>query len=374
MKILIIGGGIGGLATAGFLEQKGYDVTLIERAAKFGHIGFGLSIWDETESLLEKLGLNSEIRNKGYMLPWFELRDKRGCAIDYRKYKDPIDRGPIMIERSVLLEAMVKNLRTTKLLLETTVKELKNGKNKVEIELSNGTKEVYNLVIAADGIDSEIRERIFGPGKRHFYGWSVRSFWVPDNLLDLRGAIIVSKEKIGLGIFPVKNKHFVVTYEYNPERVKCSLPVVEDFPSAFGWSKELLAEVTKEAREGREFYGHLSYVPSGNWYKERVVLIGDAAHGFSPVGGYGANMAIEDGYVLAEELAKIEGDNLDLALSNFVKRRSPRLKNVIFTNQYLDQIFFIESIFLINVRDILGHILPVQWIRKTLKRMRKDTI
>ncbi len=371
MKILIVGGGIGGLATAGFLEQKGFEVTLIERAPQFGHIGFGLSIWEEGYALLKKLGVSEEIKNKGYALPWYEMRGRHGHLVEFRNFKIPTEPPPLMIERSVLLDAMVKNLRTTKLFLETTIKELRNGKNAVWVELSNGIEETYDLLIAADGINSEIRDRIFGTGKSNFYDWSARSFWIPDHLLSTKGATVVSIEKIGFGIFPLKDKHFIVMYEYNPERVKRSLPAIDDFLPIFGWDKELAREITKESREDREYYGPLSYVPLGDWYSQRIILIGDAAHGFSPVAGMGANMAIEDGYVLAEELAKGDPDS---ALKNFAKRRNSRLKSIISTNRFLDKVFFIRSAFFVSIRDILAWLFPIQRIRKVVKKMRNNAI
>jgi 2-polyprenyl-6-methoxyphenol hydroxylase-like FAD-dependent oxidoreductase len=70
------------------------------------------------------------------------------------------------------------------------------------------------------------------------------------------------------------------------------------------------------------FVGPAEEVPDIHWRQSRIVLIGDAAHALSPAFGQGANLAIEDALVLAEELAST--DNLDAALDAFVARREPR--------------------------------------------------
>jgi 2-polyprenyl-6-methoxyphenol hydroxylase-like FAD-dependent oxidoreductase len=72
------------------------------------------------------------------------------------------------------------------------------------------------------------------------------------------------------------------------------------------------------------FVGPAEEVPDIHWRRSRVVLIGDAAHALSPSFGQGANLAIEDGLVLADELATAD-DDVDAALDAFVARREPRV-------------------------------------------------
>ncbi|MCE9548796.1 FAD-dependent oxidoreductase [Candidatus Nomurabacteria bacterium] len=81
MKILIIGGGIGGLATAGFLEKKGFEVHLVERAPEFKHIGFSMTLFPNGRRLLRELGIDDGVGKAGYELPWFELADAKGHMV-----------------------------------------------------------------------------------------------------------------------------------------------------------------------------------------------------------------------------------------------------------------------------------------------------
>ncbi len=105
MKILIVGGGIGGLAAAGFLEKKGFDVTLIERAPEFKHIGFGMGLYSNGRRMLHELGIGEEVSQKAYEVPWIEMIDAHGHIVvqkvyfsDLKKFGEP----PIAIERASL--------------------------------------------------------------------------------------------------------------------------------------------------------------------------------------------------------------------------------------------------------------------------------
>ena len=113
MKILIIGGGIGGLAAAAFLERKGFSVTLIERAPEFKHIGFGMSVFGNGRKMLKELGIEKEVVQEGYEIPWLKIIKPDGSIVGA-----PIDftglvrvgEPTITIERAALQGALLKNL------------------------------------------------------------------------------------------------------------------------------------------------------------------------------------------------------------------------------------------------------------------------
>lgn len=380
MKILIIGGGIGGLAAAGFFEQKGFDATLIERAPEWKHIGFGLSLWENGRGLLEKLGVDKKVADEGYEMPWMELADKTGRTLfsrDILDFEGRRDKPVIIVERTILHDALVKNLKTTEVRLGTTVKELKNEKDKAHVKFSDGTQHAFDLVVAADGVNSQVRENIFGPRQSRFYGWSVRSFWVPEHIPVARGSFFLSKEKITMGMFPINKKCFVVMYEYNPKRIDHPPLRIEDFLPYLtkrGWTEDHVRYLIKEAHEGRQYYDHLRRIKLGPWHRNRVALLGDARHGFSPIAGMGANMAIEDGFVLAEELAKVEPGGIDLALQKYAKRRTARLVKVTVMNEFSEKVYFIKSRFGRIVRDNLARMVPRNLVGRKLREVLSDPI
>ncbi|MCR4328896.1 MAG: FAD-dependent monooxygenase [Patescibacteria group bacterium] len=361
MKVLVVGGGIGGLAVAVLLERRGIDVTLVEQAPEFRHIGFGMTIFSNGRKVLRELGLGDEVSRHGYKVPWIMSADPNGRVIgerinfssDLAKFGEP----SVTIARAVLHDALVKSLLRTKLRLGTKIETFKNTAKGVLVTLHSGEKEEFDLLVAADGIHSHIRETIFGRGESKFYGWSLRFFWAPKDVPVLHGALCLTKEKITLAIYPLKGKSCVGIYEYNPKRDKHQPLDLHDFLpylSRHGWTHEDIAQVEKEAREGHQYYDHLRHVSLGKWYKKRVVLLGDARHGFSPITGMGASMALEDAFVLADELAKVESTHLDVALKNYSRRRTFHLKKMVALCKMGERFFFITNRFQRWIRNLVS--------------------
>jgi 2-polyprenyl-6-methoxyphenol hydroxylase-like FAD-dependent oxidoreductase len=366
MKILIIGGGIGGLAAAGFFEKKGFDITLIEKAPEFKHIGFSLSLFPDGRRMLRELGIDEEVSKDGYEVEWMEIADTKGKMIgnkiyfkDFLKFGEPI----VSIHRADLHEALVKNLKSTKIRLGTTYKEIKNEKEKTHVVFNDDSKDSFDLIVASDGINSKVRENFFGHGEVTHYGWSLRFFWIPKHVPVPRGALCLSKEGANLVIYPTKHSSCIGIYEYNPLRTDHPPLRIDDFLpylKRHGWTQEHLDDVYKEANEGHQYYDHLRHVDMGEWYKKRIVLLGDARHGMSPITGMGASMALEDAYVLADELAKVEKADIDIALTNYSNRRAKRVKEVISLSRFAEQFYFIKNTFEKWWRNLFLRVVPNQ--------------
>jgi 2-polyprenyl-6-methoxyphenol hydroxylase-like FAD-dependent oxidoreductase len=380
MKILIVGAGIGRLAAAGFLEQKGFKPTLIERTPQFKHIGFGMSIFGNGRKILHELGIDKEVSKNGYEVPYVELADVNGKRLgskiyfkEFQHYGEPL----ITIERAALHDALAANLRTTDLRLGTTIKEIKSTKEKNEVVFNDGTKEVFDLLIAADGIRSAIREQFFGSGHNKYYGWSLRFFWLPRHIPVLSGAICLSKEKMTLALYPLGKRCFAGIYEYNPKRISNQPLEIGDFlpyMSKHGWSKQDINDLEQEAQLGHQFYDHLQHITLEDWYKKRIVLLGDAKHGVSPITGMGGSMALEDAYVLADELAKNDEKHIDQALASYVKRRSVRVSQLNSLSSMSEKFYFITSPLQRILRNAIANVFPTKILSNKVINLIKENI
>lgn len=104
----------------------------------------------------------------------------------------------------------------------------------------------------------------------------------------------------------------------------------------------------------------------GRWHTERVVLIGDAAHGFEPFGGLGGSMALEDAYVLAAELAKMlnEGRDLSVALNQYQSLPKTRVRQARKLTRRMQCWGTIESPFWRRIVNQLAPVVPESWITK----------
>ena len=91
MKILIVGGGVAGPALAVFLK-KNADITLIDKAPKWGDVGFAVAIWGNGQHMLKKMGIYKEVYKQAYAMPWCAYQDSGGRVLErflfsvFRKY------------------------------------------------------------------------------------------------------------------------------------------------------------------------------------------------------------------------------------------------------------------------------------------------
>jgi 2-polyprenyl-6-methoxyphenol hydroxylase-like FAD-dependent oxidoreductase len=213
----------------------------------------------------------------------------------------------------------------------TRVVSLEQTDDAVNVELSDGSKEAYDLVLAADGLRSQIREMVFGneAPKPNALGQVV---W---RALLRRPASVTGEYQFygpGLktGFTPLGPDKM---YQFLVQPFDTDLPTPEERP---GQMRELLApfggsvaEVRDEITDPdkvdvRKLYWLIMPPP---WYRGRVLLIGDAAHSTTPQLAMGGAIALEDGIVLGELLAS-ESD-LETALEKFMERRYERCKMVV---------------------------------------------
>lgn len=365
-KVLVIGAGIAGPAAAILLQRRGCDVDIVERAPEFRNIGFGITIWPNGHRILEEIGIGAQVKTDGHVVPWVDTADDTGHLLGRRldfsgfaKYGEPVK----VVERSALHGLLISKVREAGLKprLGVSVSNLIDDGRQAHVEFSDGSAGAYDLVVAADGIRSDMRERLFGRHNFRFYGWAVRLFWVPPAVPVPRGIVILSKERRTLAIYPMHGKAFATFYEYNPRRREGAdsafsfeefLPYLEKH----GWDKDHIHALEKEALDNHQYYDHLRHVLPGPWHKGRVALIGDARHGFSPIIGMGANMALEDAWVLVEELA--QSPDVPQALRDFGVRRKARLRSVSNATAFAGRWYMIRSRPMRSLRNLALRIFP----------------
>jgi 2-polyprenyl-6-methoxyphenol hydroxylase-like FAD-dependent oxidoreductase len=375
MKILIIGGGIGGLAAAGFLQKKGFDITLVEQAPEFKHIGFGMSLFSNGRFVLRELGIDEEVARNGYIVPGLGLNYPDGSPLGQRLdfiHLKKLGAPVITIERAALHEALVKNLKNLKMCLGTTVKKITNNDDGAEVEFSDGTKEKFDLVVAADGIHSQIRQDFFEANAASYYGWSVRAFWAPAHAYKPSSCMCLSEERAILALYPLKEKDLVALYEYNPQKISHPPINLKDFTPFLlkhGWTEEDISSVKEESMTGKQFYDHLHRISLGEWFKKRIVLLGDARHATSPITGMGGSMALEDAFVLADELGKHAPNNIPLALKNYSERRTRRIKQMRTLTDLVEKFYFVTSPLGRMIRDFLCSVLSPRFFTDKLEKI-----
>jgi len=332
-KVLVIGGGVGGLAVAIGLHQQGIAVEVVERDKDWKVYHVGIIVQANFVRALNVLGIGDQAVKAGYAYRGARFVDVDGKVLKELPGDTAVDGLPsdLGLTRPALHKVLTE--KTLELgipvRLGVTFESFTDNGETVEVAFTDGTSGSYDLVIGADGNYSAVRKVLWPDARPQYTGQGVWRYNVP-RPKDLDWSdIYVGKDKGKVGYCPLTEEDMYI------------FAVFEE-PGNPRFAPETLADEMRKRLEGyggamAEAARHVTdpalvvYRPleacimPAPWYKGRVVLIGDAAHSATPHLGQGAAMAIEDAVMLAEELA---GRDVEDALDAFMERRFERAKLV----------------------------------------------
>jgi len=324
-RILIVGGGIAGLAFATALRRRGFNAELAEREPQWKPAGGGIAVQPNAMCVLHELGVGSTVEGAGARVHRWLFRDWQGellCDIALKPLWGEV--GPFVgIERTKLHDALLAGAATFRLGVSVTA--LSQEEHRVLVAFSDGIAREYDVVIGADGIHSTVRRLAFVPTQPVFGGQMVwRSLGsLPGPQLD--SVQFWLGEGCFFGLCPVGNGF---TYGFaNVTTPRFDDPLegrLQRLRRRFAGFGPLVRDYLDSLE--RDEQGHcaaLEWLPDEHWHSGRVILIGDAAHATSPMMGQGGSMAMEDALVLAEILDA--APDVAAAKEAFVARRRPRV-------------------------------------------------
>jgi 2-polyprenyl-6-methoxyphenol hydroxylase-like FAD-dependent oxidoreductase len=326
-RLLIVGGGIGGLSLAAALHRQGFTPELVERGTEWRATGTGIGVLANGMRALRVLGLEGAVARAGAVLRRWRYCNAQGeilCDIDLEALWGDV--GPcIGIERGRLHEALLAGAAAVPARLGIAVTGLAQDADRVVVDFSDGSRAAYDLVIGADGIHSTVRDLALGGPPPRYAGQVVWRSVIPTRPDGLDDMLVVMGDGRFFGLVPMGGGR---TYGFGglaaPEAVEDSIEgrlerVRRRFAPLRGPVPEYLA-----ALEGDEQlrYDAIEWMDVDRWNIGRVLLIGDAAHAGPPHMGQGGCMAMEDALVLSECLR--EADTVENAIDAYVRRRRPR--------------------------------------------------
>ncbi len=333
MKVLIVGAGIAGLSTAIFLEKKGIEVKLIERESSLSDLGFTLGLYPNSTFLLKELGIFDEIKKHSMPFKFYEIWDSHGhflFDINFEQFNKKGEREGLILERGILHSALAKKYGNKKIHFETEIRQIKESENHVEVRYKDGKEEKFDFIVGADGINSAIRNHFFADDDVRSYHLYLWIYWL-DKKYDAPKAVRQYEGK-NSGVL------FMPTYDG-----KCAVYLValnssqgsefidsDLFEESFKSFKHPIPEIVKSARKARNIHkSPIKHIETKEFYRGRVVLIGDAIHAMAPLTALGATLSIQDAYVLADELSK-DYKNYRDAFKAFQNRRMKVIKKAKF--------------------------------------------
>jgi salicylate hydroxylase/6-hydroxynicotinate 3-monooxygenase len=346
MRIAIIGAGMGGLAAAATLRQRGIEVRIYEQARQLARVGAGIQQSSNAIRVLRAIGLEDRIRRLAFQPTSWANREWDSGQMKFdlplgtdfeRKYGAPyllLHRGDL---HSVLASAVPQDV----IQMNRKLVALDESGTGVSLKFEDGSVEEADGVIGADGVHSTVRELILGPDEARFTGRVAYRTTFPAALL--KGATIDDCTK-----WWGPDRHIVI-YFVTPQRSEIYFVTSQPEPDWRNESWSALGDMDELRAAFKGFHPQVQSVldacpqahkwalyerdPLPSWRKGRVVLLGDACHPMMPYMAQGAANAMEDAAVLARCLDAAQPADLPRRFAQYEATRKPRTSEVQLTSR-----------------------------------------
>lgn len=317
-KILISGGGIGGITLAYFLRKQGFIPVIVESAPAFKHIGYLLAINKQIgQKVAEKMGVLEKLKKMEALLTNNIFYDTEGKLIMRVDASPELhnDNSGIMLNRADLhftLYELIKN--DVEFRFGKEISSIVQDEYGVDVTFSDNSKDRFDLVVGADGVNSKTRSMVFGKGFEKYLDVAYFAFIIKNRT----GKQIAGKNDLRM----VRGKDFLLAYHvigndeiggyvFHRETPYLDLSprerhsvVLNEYGKYDAEFRRILETLTDN---DPVFHGSFTQIVMPQWHKERVCLIGDAAHCPTPASGVGASLAMAGAYILAKKLREESG-------------------------------------------------------------------
>src|SRR5205085_2587864 len=337
LNVVIVGGGIGGLFAANALAAQGFAVAVYEQAPAIGEIGAGVFLTPNSVRHVRRIGLQPAVEKWGARVgPGSQYYRHDGVPIAPVQVTDSSGwNATFGMHRADLVEMLASALPAGAVHTGHRCIGFEQYGNLARVSFANGASAEADIIIAADGIHSELRPHVFASSQPVFSGSVAYRGLVPhDRIPDWptdRWQMWLGKGRHFLA-FPVRAGKLINYVGFVPtdEQMKESWSAPGDpdvLRQAFaGWDpriEQLLKEVQLTFR-----WALYDREPLPVWTRQRLCLLGDAAHPMLPHLGQGANQSIEDGMALATILAHADRASAPQALLAYERLRRERVAQV----------------------------------------------
>jgi salicylate hydroxylase len=328
LRVAIVGGGIGGIAAAIAMLQRGLDVQVYEQASALTEVGAGIAIQPNGSRMLRRLGFGAALERWGarWVDPQFRRPDgsliarmwPAEAAADIEMYG---------MHRADILQFLVDRLPAEVIHIGHRCVGIEQDGQQATVHFANGARAVADVVVAADGIHSTLQQFVTPPSPP-----------LPSGSVAYRGEVPAAsvgwpsgamRNWLGAGrhflVYPVRAGElinyvgFVPAGEQGGEHTRESWSAIGDpaaLARAFTGFDPLVEAIIAQVSD-TFWWGLYDREPLPTWTRGRLALLGDAAHPMLPHVGQGANQAIEDGVALATVLSQSDRAGVPAALKMY---------------------------------------------------------
>ena len=328
-QVVIVGAGVGGLCAAIALRRSGLEVVVLEQATAMREVGAGILLWPNAMRVLQRLEVGAAVEDAGTAAADAALRSSRGASLGAgpaEKDVARVDAPTVVVHRGLLQSILLAALDQHILRLGAKCVGVSQDAEGVTVSLADGSTEHGDLVVGADGLNSQVRTVLVGDGPPRYSGYTAWRGIVPlDRSLADR---LRTGESWGRGcLFGVAMLGGSQAYWWASARTgeRVGGSTAEEKAAVERrfkiWHEPIpdLIDATLEQAIVRSC--QYDRPPLRRWSEGRVGLLGDAAHPMLASLGQGACQAIEDAAALGDAVGA--SSDVTLALRAYGARRAP---------------------------------------------------
>ncbi|WP_445635460.1 FAD-binding domain-containing protein [Nostoc sp. DSM 114161] len=333
-KVAIVGAGPGGLATAIALQNQGIDVRVYEKAQEFRPAGTGLGLAPNGLNFLDAIapGIVETLKSSGCEVNHTVLKNihKETIRTSQTKYLDQYGQPLLTIWWYRLQQVLASRLPSDIIHLNHRCIGFDQDENGVKIHFDGQKSVDADLLIGADGVNSVIRETLFGEGKPNYIGsmcWRAVIKYHHELFNEYELVFVKGNKQfmyilnVGGGYTSWISRKFSPDYSLSQDADGVKSRILHELAD---WDESFRA-VVKATPAEQIWEGPIcDRPPLTHWSQGRVTLLGDAAHPMAPAMGQGANTTFEDAYELAQCFS--HSATLEEALTTYEQSRIERTK------------------------------------------------
>jgi len=333
-KVAIVGAGPGGLAIAIALQSQGIDVQVYEKAQEFRPAGTGLGLAPNGLNFLDAIapGIVETLKSSGCQVNHTVLKNIKGETIrtSQTKYLEQYGQPLLTVWWYRLQQVLASRLPSNIIHLNHRCISFDQHEKGVKIHFDGQKSVDADFLIGADGVNSVIRETLFGEGKPNYIGsmcWRAVIKYYHELFNDYELVFVKGNKQfmyilnVGGGYTSWITRKFSPDYSLSQNADEVKSRILQELAD---WDESFRAVV--EATPAEQIWeGPIcDRPPLTQWSQGRVTLLGDAAHPMAPAMGQGANTTFEDAYELAQCFS--HSATLEEALTNYEQSRIERTK------------------------------------------------
>jgi 2-polyprenyl-6-methoxyphenol hydroxylase-like FAD-dependent oxidoreductase len=365
-RVIIVGAGIGGMSLAAALQRLDVPVLVLERAARLGEVGAGLGVLPNAVRALAAIGVSRELYGNAGPFRRFRICNEGGEELNEIDFEDAFRRvggeGYVM-HRAALHAAISECVDAGSVRMNACVTSIEQSQAGVTVRLAGESASVSgDLLVGADGLNSVVRAYVLGDGPPRYAGETIfrgiteAELDPPDVCREVLGA----GQRAAFYDMGVGRCYWWATSPVPPGTHIAGATRSAYLQERFaGWPYGLPALFARTPSERILQNDIFDRIPARTWHRQRVVLLGDAAHPTTPNLGQGACLAIEDAVVLARTIG--QSDDCESAFAHYHRVRAPRTARITRLSRWWGRTGLWKAAPLVWLRDQAYRSTPTSW-------------